>query len=299
MQNIEVIHIAAEGGYRADAGSAPQPPPSAGRGRGRAWVAALFRTTRPLSSLVAGTIAASAAIAGQGRPTLRGVAAGLAMTTLVMFGFAVNDIFDYHKDLAAGIQRPVAAGTLSRKSAAWLAIAMLLVACLSSVVGGSGGIVMAVTSAMLLLYSPVAQRYPLCKDVYVAGLCCAPLYYGAVAGGRQYPWLSYAVLACFVLGREVLMDSDELAGDSQSGMRTIAAILGSCGTARIGTALMMLATAALAAMVHGRIATAASSATLVSLACVFAWPGLDRSRRIYLSRLPMLLGSLAIACGGA
>jgi geranylgeranylglycerol-phosphate geranylgeranyltransferase len=220
------------------------------------------------------------------------------MATLAMFGFAVNDIFDYHKDRAAGIQRPVAAGTLSRKSAAWLAIAMLLAVCLFSVVAGSGGMVLAIAGVMLFLYSPAAQRCPLSKDVYVAGLCCAPLYYGAVVGGRQYPWFSYAVLACFVLGREVLMDSDELAGDSKSGLRTIAAILGQRGTMRIGTALMILAAVALAAAARGGIATAASAATLVFLACVLVWPGLDQSRRIYLSRLPMLLGSVAVACGG-
>jgi len=299
MLKIEVIHIDTEGGHKAEVGPASQPPPFAGRGCGGVWLAALFGTTRPLSSLVAGTIAASAAIAGQGHLTLRGVAAGLAMTALAMFGFTVNDIFDYRKDRAAGIQRPVAAGTLSRKSAVWLAMAMLLAACIFSAVAGSSGMVMAVTSAMLLLYSPVAQRYPLCKDVYVAGLCCAPLYYGAVAGGRQYPWFSYAVLACFVLGREALMDSDELAGDRKSGIRTTAATLGRHGTARIGTALMILAAVALAAGAHGRIATAASSATLVSLACVFAWPGLNQSRRIYWSRLPMLLGSVAVACGNA
>ncbi len=116
-----------------------------------------------------------------------GVAAGFAMTTLAMFGFAVNDIFDYHKDRAAGIQRPVAAETLSRKDAAWLAIAMLLAAGVLSAVAGRGWTVMAATGACSFLYSPVAQRFPLCKDAYVAGLCCAPLYYGAAAGGRQYP----------------------------------------------------------------------------------------------------------------
>lgn len=252
-----------------------------------------------MSSLVAGTLAASAAVAGQGRLTLRGVAAGLAMTALAMFGFAVNDIFDYHKDRASEIRRPVAAGTLSRQDAAWLAIAMLLAAGVLSAVAGAGVAVLAVTGAMLVLYSPAAQRFPLCKDAYVAGLCCAPLYYGATAGGGQYPWSSYAVLASFVLGREVLMDSDELPGDSRAGIRTIAAILGRCRTARIGATLMLLAAGALAVIVRGQIATLASTAALVSLACVFAWPGLDQGRRIHLSRLPMLIGSVALACGGA
>lgn len=282
-----------------DVGAAPQSPASADRGRGKAWVAAVVSTIRPLSSVVAGTLTASAAIAGEGRLTVRSIAAGLAMTALAMFGFAVNDIFDYHKDRGAGIQRPVAAGTLSRGGATWLAIALLLAAGLFSAIVGSGGIIVAVTAAALLLYSPVARRYPLTKDAYVAGLCCAPLYYGAVTGGRQYAWYSYVALACFVLGREVLMDSGELAGDSEAGVRTIAAILGGRRTARMGGALMLLSAAALAAAVRGGGATAAAIAALVSLACVFVWPGLDHGRRIYLSRFPMLLGSMALAWGSA
>ena len=133
----------------AGAGWASRPTAFADGGCGKAWLAALWKTTRPLSSLVAGTLTASA---------------------------------------------------------------------------GAGGAVLVVTGAMLVLYSPAAQRCALRKDACVAGLCCAPLYYGA--------------------------------------------------------------------------ATGLSIAAFVSLACVFVWPGLDRSRRIDLSRLPMLLGSLALAGGG-
>ena len=258
--------------------------------------AALFRTVRPLSSIVTGTLAASAAIAGQGRLSIRGLGAGLVMTALSMFGFAVNDILDYHRDRDAGIQRPVAAGALSRKSAAWLAIAMLIAAFLFSLAAGTGKVILAIASVLLLFYSPLKKRYPLCKDVYVAGLCCLPLYYGVVVGGRQCSWFSYAVLACFVLGREVWMDSDELPGDSHSGVRTIAAIAGRQETMWIGKGLMLLAAAALTAVTHGLMAASISAASFISLACVFAWPGLDQSKRIGWSRGPMLLGAMAIAC---
>ncbi|MGD0778410.1 MAG: UbiA family prenyltransferase [Candidatus Solibacter sp.] len=252
-----------------------------------------------MSSVVVGTLAAAAAMAGHDGPTLRGVAAGFGMTALAMFGFAVNDILDYDKDRAAEVQRPVAAGALSRRSAAWLAAALLLCAGLLSAIVGAGGTVLAATAAALLLYSPVAQRYPLAKDASVAGLCCLPLCYGAQVGDRHFPWFSYAVLAGFVLGREIFMDADELQGDAKAGIRTIASILGGRGTARIGTTLMLASAVALVALVHGRAATLAAAATLVSLACLFAWPGVSAGRRIQLSRIPMLLGSIALACGGA
>jgi geranylgeranylglycerol-phosphate geranylgeranyltransferase len=259
-------------------------------------IPALIRTTRPLSSLVTGTLAASAAIVGQGRPSIRGFGAGLAMTALSMFGFTVNDILDYHEDRAAGIQRPLASGKLSRKSAVGLAIAMLLAALLFSLATGPGKGVLVITSVLLLFYSPLKKRHPLFKDIYIAGLCCLPMYYGVIVGGRRYSWFSYAALACFVLGREIWMDADELPGDRKSGVRTVAALMGQRATMWIGMGLMLLAAAAILAVTHGLAAKTISAATFISLACVFVWPGLSQSRRIEWSRGPMLLGAMAIAC---
>jgi 4-hydroxybenzoate polyprenyltransferase len=272
---------------------------SATHKRGKAVLAAVVGTTRPLSSLIAGTLTTAAACAGGDGFALRGAAAGLAMTALAAFGFALNDCFDYHKDRAAGILRPVATGALSREGAAWLAIAMLVFSIVVGRMVEIGGLILAVTAALLFFYSPIAQRYALCKGAYVAVLCCAPLWYGAAVGGRQFAWSSYAVLACFVFGREILMDSDEYAGDCRAGLRTIPTVLGCRRTRRFGQALMLLAAGCLTIVVSGWIARAASASTLLWLTCLFAWPGLELRTRIRLSRLPMLLGSVALAYGGS
>jgi 4-hydroxybenzoate polyprenyltransferase len=263
------------------------------------WLVAVSKTTRPFSSLVTGTLTSAVAITGQGGFSIAGFSAGLAMTSLSMFGFAVNDILDYQKDRAAGIGRPVAAGKLSRKHAMLLAIAMLISTALFSILAGPGKVTLAITSALLIVYSPIKQKFPLFKGLYVAGLCCAPLYYGIVVGGLQCGWHSYAVLAAFVLGREIWMDSNELPGDDKSGLRTIAAILGRKGTRHFGTGLMLLAAIVLLAVTRGWAAISISSAAIATLAAVYLWPGLEESRRIYWSRLPMLLGAVAIAFGNA
>jgi 4-hydroxybenzoate polyprenyltransferase len=114
----------------------------------------------------------------------------------------------------------------------------------------------------------MAQRYPLTKDACVAGLCCLPLFYGAQVGERHFSWFSYAVLAGFVLGREVWMDADELRGDTKAGIRTIAAILGGRRTARIGITLMLASGAGLVAAVRGRTAILAAVAAVSLLACL-------------------------------
>ncbi|HLY43710.1 MAG TPA: UbiA family prenyltransferase [Terracidiphilus sp.] len=262
------------------------------------WLAGSFRTIRPLSSLVAGVLASASVAAASGRTTLSIAFAGFAMTALVMFGFTVNDIFDYRKDRAAEIERPIARGTFSRHRASWLAAILLLFACLFGVLAAHGTTVLAITGAALFFYSPIARRYPLSKNPYAAALCCAPLYYGALVGRAYYPWSSYAVLACFALGREILMDADELSGDIKGGVRTIAARLGHWRTMRIGSGLMLISAAVLAVLVHGRLAELTAVATFVGLTWVLCRPGLDDRMRIRLSRVPMLLGAVAVAFGG-
>ena len=256
---------------------------------------ALLATTRPISSIEVGALSASAAISGQGRITIRAIAAGLAMMAMAMFGFAVNDAFDYSRDRAAGVTRPIASGELSRGDAVRLACGLLMVALGLALVVGTGGAAFAATAVLLVAYSPVAARLPLCKNVYVAAICCAPLYYGALAGGKSCPGLSYAALASFVLGREMLMDADEMQGYARAGMRTPAVILGHRAASLAGHALMLAASVALVALVRGAVALTSASAALVSLVWVLAWPGMGESRRIELSRLPMLLGSVALA----
>jgi 4-hydroxybenzoate polyprenyltransferase len=221
------------------------------------------------------------------------------MTALAMFGFAVNDAFDFHKDSAAGVKRPVASGALSRKNALWLAAYLLLAAFLLGSFVFTGALALAVTAVLLALYSPVASRLPLCKNMLVALICCSPLYYGAAAGDRSSPWRAYALLACFVLGREVFMDADELLGDARAGMRTWAVMLGRKVASRLGAGLMIFAASALLMLVRGTVAITAAAAALASLIALLAWPRLAVSRKVELSRISMLMGSVALACANS
>ena len=66
------------------------------------------------------------------------------MFSLTAFGFVVNDILDYHKDVASGVMRPIATGILSRKAAMLFALALLLSTYAVSALVGSGGRVLAV-----------------------------------------------------------------------------------------------------------------------------------------------------------
>jgi chlorophyll/bacteriochlorophyll a synthase len=258
---------------------------------------AFFRATRPISSLVAGAMSASILIAVPGRLSLLSVAAGLAMTALAMFGFVVNDVFDYHKDAVAGVRRPIAEGELSIREAVILAVGLLALVFLLSTIVASGGMVLVITSLGLVAYSPIAQRYPLGKGALVAGLCCSPLLYGSVVGGIPCPWFSYTTLACFVFGRETLMDAEELIGDRLAGLATIPVVLGCRRARRIGIAVMFLSTIGLVVVARSNVGRIAATAMLLCLVCVFFLPGLSDATRIKLSRIPMLVGAVAIAIG--
>lgn len=242
-------------------------------------------------------MSASILIAAQSRLSHLSVAAGLAMTALAMFGFVVNDVFDYRKDAAAGVRRPIAAGELSIRKAVILAVGLLAPVFLLSTIVGSGGKVLAITSLGLVAYSPIAQRYPLGKGALVAGLCCSPLLYGSVVGGVPCPWFSYTTLACFVFGRETLMDAEELIGDRLAGLATIAAVLGYRRARGIGVTVMFLSTIGLVAVARSNAGRIAATVMLLCLMCVFVWRGLSDATRIKLSRIPMLVGAVAIAIG--
>lgn len=263
----------------------------------RSIVLALVRTTRPLSSLVAGTLSASVVAVSQGVFSWVWLAAGTAMTLLAMFGFVVNDVVDRDKDAKAGVRRPVATGEITRRIALLFAGGLLLAAFLVSPARGAADGVLAATSLGLLAYSPLALRFPAGKGVYVALLCCLPLLYGSVIAGVQRSWLVYAALSVFIAGREIWMDADEMEGDLRAGVKTIAAWIGQERTRRTGIALMLVSAACLAGIERGSIGRISALAMLLSFAAVVFWPGLSDSRRIQLSRLPMLIGAVALACG--
>jgi 4-hydroxybenzoate polyprenyltransferase len=253
------------------------------------------RSTRPLSSLLAGTLT-SAVICTHLGFSARVVFAGVAMSAVTAFGFVINDILDYPKDVAAGVQRPIATGALSIRSAGTLAVVLLILSFLLSVILGTGSGTLAFTAFALLIYTPAAQRFPLLKGIYVAGLSIMPLAYASVASGAAYAWPPYALLACFVFGREVLMDANEVGGDRKAGMITIPAVIGQGRARWIGAAIMVSALSGLQAIATGRVGRTAAISSVVSLVTVFAWPRLSEAKRVELSRLPMLAAAVAIAC---
>jgi 4-hydroxybenzoate polyprenyltransferase len=249
---------------------------------------------RPFSSAIAGALSLSFVWIHNGF-SAQGVLVGFAMTVVTMFGFIVNDIFDYSKDSSAGIKRPIAAGRVSRPAAVMFSALLLLVVCLLSAMAGSGSGVMALAVLALILYTPFACSVPLLKGLYVAGLCLLPLYYASAVSNLRASWKAYLLLVLFIVGREALMDADEVEGDRQAGMATIAVRLGPSHARHIGITMMIAANLCLICLTQGFLGRSLAILSSVMLLGIFEWPHLREGRRIQLSRVPMLIAALAVA----
>ncbi len=253
----------------------------------------LFASTRPLSSCVAGLLA-FAAVWLKADFSRSAVLAGIAMGLVTMFGFVLNDILDYSKDKGAGVQRPIALGQLSRRTALLFSILLVATACFCALLI-RGAPVLLLTAIALVLYTPLARRIPKLKGAYVAALSLLPLLYGATITHCNISGAAYAMDALFVFGREVLMDADELAGDQLAGMHTVAASLGSSSARRLGMILMLGSLFGLNFVSKGMIGSLAAAVSLASLVCILAWHGVTESRRISFTRVSMLAGAVALA----
>ena len=256
----------------------------------------MFGAGRPVSSAVAGLLTVMAVWVREG-VSWTGAAAGGAMWAVTMFGFVVNDVLDYEKDRAAGVQRPIATGALGRGAALIYGGVLLVVAAVLERAVGAGGGVLAVAAVAVLVYTPTARSVPMVKGLYVAGLCVLPLLYGAVIAGGRASWGTYAVLVGFVTAREMLMDAHEVAGDRRAGMRTIAAVMGPELAWRVSAVAMVVAMAALNFTARGVAGRVAAAVSVTTIALVMAWPRMDTAKRVAWSRVPMLAATVALASG--
>jgi geranylgeranylglycerol-phosphate geranylgeranyltransferase len=223
------------------------------------------------------------------------VLVGLAMFTVTMFGFVVNDVLDFKKDVGAGVLRPIAMGTVSRQVALAFAVLLLAVAGWISVAVGAGSVVLMLTAVALIVYTPWAQHLPFVKGLYVAGLCIAPLYYASVVSRFSISVAAYATLALYILGREILMDANEIAGDRLAGMKTVAVVMGQGDARWLGVVMMVVSLTCLNLVAKGVVGRTSAVVSAVSLVFVLLWPRMDEDRRIAFSRLPMLAAVMAVS----
>lgn len=211
---------------------------------------------------------------------------GLASGAVALASCAINDYFDYKIDAVNDASKPIPSGRIAPDqallAACLLYIALLALAC--AVPNAGVRLIIALSSALTVLYTPVFKKQTLVKNCVVATTIAAAPLAGALAAGAGGPGL-HAVLgpSAFlwlgIMHREIMMDIQDRRGDGAAGVQTLPVVFGARGA--LATCLLLLAAcaalAAHAALLGGGLAWAWAShpgwepAVRCCALCVLGW----------------------------
>lgn len=221
-------------------------------------------------------------------------------------GNAANDLQDATADRInhPGGARPIAAGRVTRESGhliVWLGLLVGLGA--AALVSGTQLLVGLAVLVLMLAYSPALKRAGVPGNLAVATVAGLPPFYGALAVGRPaaglVPW---ALAAWLHLGRELVKDLGDAAGDRLVGRRTLPIRLGRSRAVRV-TWWVCVAFVPWAFLLPalvgygGRYYPVAAVAALVVLAAAHAVRRDQVARASALLKTAMVIGLAALILG--
>jgi len=174
---------------------------------------------RPVTSLIASLSVLIGSVVGRGAHLAPHVwEMALAVCAAFLFsagGFALNDYLDRESDRVNHPGRPIPAGTISARNAL-RASAILLVA---SIVVAAGvnwqavGIILA-AAVVAVSYETVLKFKGVLGNLSISTLAALTFLFGGAAVDRLLsPLFASMVAFLFILGREIIMDVEDMAGD--------------------------------------------------------------------------------------
>ncbi len=143
-------------------------------------------------------------------------------------GNTINDIYDVDIDRVNKPRRPLAAGALSVNAAIGLyAFFFAASVFLMLLLPGNAAIWIGVWVVLLHIYSWRLKRMYLAGNVLVSAVAGSGFLLGAHAGGNVMAGAIPAAFAFFfVMGREIVKDTDDIEGDRRCGARTFPIVSG-------------------------------------------------------------------------
>lgn len=193
-----------------------------------------------VAALVGAVVAGSIA----GGLTAPGFVAALVTALGTAAGNAVNDYYDVDVDAVNDPERPIPSGRISRRGARTVAvvafalalgITVLLLPPLAVLIG-------VVNLALLVGYSSHLKRTPLLGNVAVAYLTgSAFLFGGAAVGALAATAVLFGLAALATLGREIVKDVEDIAGDREMGAATLPVRAGERPALAVATAAVVAA----------------------------------------------------------
>lgn len=291
-------------------GTVMRPGSTASKPALAARIAGLFLITRPVNVLIAGlSITVAGYLCGIGQAGGALAAAAAAGMLITAAANAINDYFDIEIDRINKPQRPLPAGTLSRREAVALVILAFAAALACAALIGPQALLISTGSGLLLYwYSARLKRTVLWGNLTVSLVTGLAFLFGGIAVGRIEAALVPALFAFFVnLGREIIKDMEDTEGDRAMQARTLPVVYGPEPARRLASAVLLLLLALtwlpwlLGIYGRGYLAVVAIGVQPVLLVVVWAlWrrPGRHTySRLSTLLKADMLIGLLAIYAG--
>ncbi len=165
----------------------------------------------------------------------------LSTALVTAAGNVINDWFDRDIDAINKPRRPIPSGGVPPRAALVLYIVLLaaLVLCLTRLPSPEA-LWVAVWAVLLHIYSWKAKRAYLAGNLLVASVVSSAFLLGAFASGDIFAAVVPALFTFFfVLGRELVKDTEDLAGDRECGARTVPVLSGS-GAALTAAAVIFI-----------------------------------------------------------
>lgn len=205
-------------------------------------LSAFFLLPRPLNGLITALSVGIGALTADQLPAWPAVVlAALSAALINGAGNAFNDLIDIDIDRVNRPLRPLPAGRLSPNAARMQSLLLALAGCaLAFGLSPWHGSIALTVAALLAVYSIFLTNSLLWGNVLVALIGAIAFPYGALtAGGIGRSWIPALFAFLFHLGREIVKDIEDVAGDQIRGERTLPLAWG-CARAGMLAALVYL-----------------------------------------------------------
>ncbi|MCK4754469.1 MAG: geranylgeranylglycerol-phosphate geranylgeranyltransferase, partial [Calditrichia bacterium] len=183
----------------------------------------LIKLSRPANVIISFlTIIIAAELAWGLDPFNNVLLAALSAALITMGANVINDYYDIEIDRINKPNRPLAAGTVSKKTAfIYFIFVYFLAWCLAIYINVWMFLIAFMTSIILFFYSFRLKRTVLWGNLTVSFATAIAFVYGGVAVGHYKETFFPAAFAfLFHLGREILKDIQDMEGDKQAGADT-------------------------------------------------------------------------------
>lgn len=201
-------------------------------------LSAFFLLPRPLNGLLTAlSVGIGALTAGQAPTGPAVLLAALSAALLNGAGNVFNDLMDIDIDRINRPLRPLPAGRLSRCAAQVQCLLLALAGCgLALWLSPGHGLLALAVAAALVLYSAFLKNSFLWGNGLVALTGAVAFPYGALAAGDiGRSWIPALFAFLFHLGREIVKDIEDIAGDRLRGERTLPLRWGRARAAQLAT----------------------------------------------------------------